>query len=248
MQDFDSLYSNDQSVLSTLHQLARAHRILEMEGHGDMSLGHMSYRDPEGRGMWLKRGNLGLDEVQAEDFLLVDFEGNVLEGKGILHLEWPLHSELYLARPDVNFIGHSHPFYTTAFATTTAEFGPYTNEGVWFAKDGVPRFDLTSNIITTVQLGKEHAAAMGNSLGILLSNHGCSFVGETVQDVTLGGVFLERACKFHMTLAVSGFDYRLPPQEETDFKLEEIYRPKARNNFWNYYNRRLDRLERSGRL
>ena len=30
----------------SLDELARACRILEMEGHGDMTLGHLSLRDP----------------------------------------------------------------------------------------------------------------------------------------------------------------------------------------------------------
>ena len=37
-------------VVEVLDDLARAHRILEMEDHGDMSMGHLSFRDPEGRG------------------------------------------------------------------------------------------------------------------------------------------------------------------------------------------------------
>lgn len=44
----------------SLDELARACRILEMEGHGDMTLGHVSLRDPEGRGFWLKRNRIGL--------------------------------------------------------------------------------------------------------------------------------------------------------------------------------------------
>ena len=46
-----------------LLQLSQACRILEMEGHGDMTLGHVSVRDPDGRGFWLKRNRIGLGEV-----------------------------------------------------------------------------------------------------------------------------------------------------------------------------------------
>ena len=58
-----------------LDKLARACRILEMEGHGDMTLGHLSLRDPQGRGYWLKRNAYGLGEItSAADFVLVDGE------------------------------------------------------------------------------------------------------------------------------------------------------------------------------
>src|SRR5690606_39927340 len=75
-----------------LDQLATACRILEMEGHGDMTLGHLSLRDPEGRGFWLKRNARGLGEIMSsDDFVLVDFDGNKLDGEGGRHSEWPIH-------------------------------------------------------------------------------------------------------------------------------------------------------------
>ena len=84
----------DPAGAGTLLELARAHRILNLEGHNDMSLGHLSLRDPSGRGLWLKRGNIGLEEVISEgDFILIGFDGEVLEGDGIRHLEWPIHAE-----------------------------------------------------------------------------------------------------------------------------------------------------------
>lgn len=239
----DPLYNQDGSIANVLDDLARAHRILEMEGHGDMSMGHLSYRDPSGRGIWLKRGNLGLEEVSGADFILIDFAGNILEGQGLRHLEWPLHTEIFLARPEVDVVGHSHPFYATVFASTTAELGAYSNEGVWFAKEGVPRFTLTSNIITTKELGKSHAAGIGPAEAVLLRNHGTSFVGRNVKEATLAGIFLEKAAKFQLTLASSGLSYELPTDEETKEKIETIYPERAKRNFWMYFNRKLDRLE-----
>lgn len=239
----NSMYNQDNSIENILESVARAHRILEMEGHGDMSMGHLSYRDPFGRGLWLKRGNLGLEEVQGSDFILINFDGEVLEGKGLLHLEWPLHVEIMRARPDVNFVGHSHPFHATVLASTEAELGAYTNEGVWFAKEGVPRFTLTSDIITTPELGRAHAEALGKAEAILLRNHGASFVGATVKDVTLAGIFLEKAAKFQLAMASSGYAFSEPPAEETQQKIETIYPERARNNFWMYFNRKLDRQE-----
>lgn len=243
MNNQNSMYSQDNSIENILENLARAHRILEIEGHGDMSMGHLSYRDPHGRGMWLKRGNLGLEEVTGTDFILMDFDGNVLEGQGLVHLEWPLHAEIFRARPDVNFVGHSHPFHATVLASTDAELGAYSNEGVWFAREGVPKFTLTSDIITTPELGKSHASALGKAEAVLLRNHGASFVGATVKDVTLAGIFLEKAAKFQLALSASGHAYVEPPNEETQQKIETIYPERARNNFWMYFNRKLDRFE-----
>ncbi|WP_368498572.1 class II aldolase/adducin family protein [Herbiconiux sp. A18JL235] len=236
-------YYEDQSIASILADVARAHRILELEGHGDMSMGHLSFRDPFGRGLWLKRGNLALSEVEGDDFILIDFDGNVLEGTGLRHLEWPLHAEIMKARPDVNFVGHSHAHYSTVLGASEEELKPYNNHGVWFAYEGVPRFAETSHIITTVPLGVAAAKALGDAQAILLANHGVAFVGSTVAEVTLTGIFLEKAARFQVDLKASGFAPIEPDAEETKEKFDRIYPAKAQHNFWTYFNRRLDRVE-----
>ena len=115
--------------------------MLAAEGHNDMSLGHLSLRDPGGRGFWLKRGNIGLEEVIGPgDFILLDFDGQVLDGTGLRHLEWPIHAEILRARPDVNVVAHTHPFHATVLSATTEQIRPYTNEGVWFADGALSHF------------------------------------------------------------------------------------------------------------
>lgn len=236
-------YHQDESIASALEDAARAHRILELEGHGDMSMGHISFRDPFGRGLWLKRGNLALSEVVGDDFILIDFDGNVLEGTGLRHLEWPLHAEIMRARSDVNFVGHSHSYYATLLGATDQELGPFNNHGVWFAEHGVPRFSETSQIVTTVELGVAVAKELGESEAIFLKNHGVAFVGDDVAEMMLAGIFLEWASKFQLDLLSSGATFDRPDHEESVEKCRRIYPPKAQRNYWMYFNRKLQRVE-----
>jgi L-fuculose-phosphate aldolase len=236
----------DPLIESTLHDLARAHRILDLEGHNDMSLGHLSWRDPEGRGLWLKRGNIGLEEVNDEDFVLLSFDGEVLEGTGIRHLEWPIHAEILRARPDVDVVAHTHPFHATALSATTVQIRPYTNEGVWFT-EAVRHFKLTSDLVNTPLLGRELATALGPSDAVLLKNHGATFVGTGVREATLAGVFLEKAARVQLTLAASGIEHSYPDAGEISQKRLTIYPGRAVENFWQYYNRKLDRVEGGAR-
>jgi ribulose-5-phosphate 4-epimerase/fuculose-1-phosphate aldolase len=234
--------ANDPAATGTLRDLARAHRILNLEGHNDMSLGHLSLRDPKGRGLWLKRGNLGLEEVTEDDFILLDFDGDVLEGDGIRHLEWPIHAEILASRPDVNVVAHTHPFHATVLSATDVEIGPYSNEGVWFER-GVAHFKLTSDLVNTPELGRELADALGPSHAVLLKNHGATFVGASVKEATLAGVFLERAARLQLALCSAGVDYEHSEAAEIAQKRRTIYPPRAVDNFWQYYNRKLDRTE-----
>jgi L-fuculose-phosphate aldolase len=236
--------SDEPDIPARLHDLARAHRILDLEGHNDMSLGHLSWRDPEGRGLWLKRGNLGLEEVQDSDFILLSFDGEVLAGEGLRHLEWPIHAEILRARPDVDVVAHTHPFHATALSATTERIRPYTNEGVWFT-EAVTHFKLTSDLVNTPLLGRELATALGPSAAVLLKNHGATFVGTGIREATLAGVFLEKAARVQLTLAASGLEHTYPDADEIARKRQTIYPDRAVENFWQYYNRKLDRAEGS---
>ena len=105
------------SLRTLLVDCARACRVLEMEGHGEMTLGHLSLRDPEARGFWMKRNRMGLGEILGPgDFVLVDWDGNKLLGEGGRHSEWPIHSEILRARSDVLVVVHTHPFYAGVFS------------------------------------------------------------------------------------------------------------------------------------
>ena len=169
----------------------------------------------------------------------------VLAGDGIRHLEWPIHSEILRARPDVNVVAHTHPFHATALSATTEQIRPYTNEGVWFP-ESVPHFKLTSDLVNTPLLGRELAVALGPSAAaVLLKNHGATFVGTGIREATLAGVFLERAARVQLTLAASGLAHTYPDADEIRQKRLTIYPDRAVENFWQYYNRKLDRVEGS---
>ena len=98
----------DTATRERLTEAARACRILDMEGHGDMTLGHLSVRETGGRGFWMKRNQIGLGEVLGpDDFVLVDWDGQQIAGSGGRHSEWPIHSEIFRARTDVNVVVHT---------------------------------------------------------------------------------------------------------------------------------------------
>ena len=153
---------------ASLDKLAMASRILEMEGHGNFTLGHLAFRDPEGRGVWIKRWGMTLGEVQDwTDHQLIDFDGGLLFGDGDKrHSEWPIHTEIMKRRPDINVTAHTHPFWGRVFSAATEPLRPVANSGTYF--DGPPpRFELTSELIRTVEV----AAAMAEARIAIVSPH-----------------------------------------------------------------------------
>lgn len=77
--------------------------------------GNVSMRVGEDRILLTPSGkNKGM--VRAEEMIVLDLEGNTLEGAGKASKEYPMHRIIYRERPDVQAVVHTHPVYATAFA------------------------------------------------------------------------------------------------------------------------------------
>ncbi|MBP0583359.1 class II aldolase/adducin family protein [Labrys sp. LIt4] len=222
-----------------LLEVATACRILHMEGHADMTLGHLSLRDPSGRGVWIKRSGIGLGEVVGpEDFVLIDFEGHRLAGEGRIHKEWPIHTEVLRARSDVRCVGHSHPFFATSFSALDVELQAVTNEA---ANLGLPvgRFEETTGLIDTPALGASLARSLGPQSTVLMRNHGVLFVGGSIAEAALMGIFLEGACRAQMQLLATRLPYKTTPTSELKAKKDQILDPMLIDTFWSFYKRKV---------
>ena len=220
-----------------LVDLCAAHRILAAEGHEDRTSGHVSWRDPDGRGFWMKRSQIGMDEVYGpEDLLLVDFDGKVLEGTGSRHHEWPIHSEILRARPEVAAVGHTHAFYSQIFAATDEPLHPIGKEGAWF--DDQPKFQETCSLIRTPELGVSLARSLGSADAVFLMSHGVAFTGKNIRECTMVGIYLEAAVKAQVMLAMTGFRYKWPDAEDARAKRAQTRTATGIDNYWNYTIRR----------
>jgi ribulose-5-phosphate 4-epimerase/fuculose-1-phosphate aldolase len=223
-----------------LDELATAHRILAYEGHEDVTSGHVSWRDPDGRGLWMKRSQIGMDEVRGPgDMILIDFDGKKLEGWGSQHYEWPIHAEIMRARPEVHCVGHTHAFYSQIFSTTDEPLHPVGKEGAWF--DDLPKFTETCQLIRTPELGQSLARQLGSADAVFLMSHGLAFVGTTIREATMVGIYLEKAVRAQVTIAMTGFRYSWPTQEDARAKRKQTRTMNGIDNYWAYLKRHIDK-------
>src|SRR5690348_15729807 len=213
-------------------------RILDVEEQGDFVWGHVSARDPEGRGIWMKAAGLGFDEMRAEHVILVSWEVEVLEGDGRRHLEYPIHTELMRARPDVQSVVHTHAPLAVAFASTEEPLRPISHEGALFVPRDVARFTQTGDLIVTAELGEALAATVGDRNVALMRHHGIVAAGADLPAAVFNAVFLERACRANMRALAAGGPKSWSSDEEALAKREHVYSPQAA---WDYFARRFAR-------
>jgi L-fuculose-phosphate aldolase len=219
-------------------EVALGCRILGLEDQGDFVWGHVSARDPEGRGVWMKAASLGFDEIGPDDVILVGWDGDVLAGDGRRHLEYPIHTELMHARADVGAVVHTHAPWSVAFASTQQPLRPVSHEGTLFVPPDVARFSKTGDLILTAELGADVAAAVGERNAALLVHHGIVTCGPDVVSAVMYAVFLERASRTNLRALPGGGPKTWSSDEEALAKREHVY---SFRQAWDYLARRLER-------
>ena len=219
-------------------EVALGCRILGLEDQGDFVWGHVSARDPEGRGVWMKAAGLGFDEIEPAGVILVGWEGDVLDGDGRRHLEYPIHTELMRERDDVGAVVHTHAPSSVAFASTEQPLRPVSHEGTLFVPPDIARFTKTGDLILTAELGADVAATVGARNAALLVHHGIVTCGPDVVTAVMYAVFLERACRTNLRALAGGGPRTWSSDEEALAKREHVY---SFRQAWDYLARRLER-------
>ncbi len=221
-------------------QVALGCRILGLEDQGDLVWGHVSARDPEGRGVWMKASTLGFEEIGPEHVILVSWDGEVLEGEGRRHAEYPIHTELMRAREDVQCVVHTHAPWAVAFASTERPLRPVSHEATLFVPPEVARFTKTGDLILTRELGEALADTVGGRNAALMVHHGIVTCGPDVVTAVITAVLLERACRTNIRAVAGGGPKTWSSDEEALAKREHCYPPALLRQAWGYLARRVD--------
>lgn len=221
-------------------QIATGCRILGAQDQGNLVWGHVSARDPQHRGAWMKASTWGFNEVDRSRTLLVARDGTVLEGEGQRHAEYPIHTEILAARSDVHAVVHSHAPHAVALAATGLPIRPVSHEGTLFTPPPVPRFELTGDLILTAELGSAVARTLGTHRALFLVNHGIVTVGVDVPTAVITAVLLERACQIQLLALSAGTTCTWSDDEEALAKRDHCYNNRLLHQAWAYLVRQLE--------
>ncbi|HHV39054.1 MAG TPA: class II aldolase/adducin family protein [Tepidimicrobium sp.] len=139
----------------------------------------------------------GMDymQIKTEDLIVVDFDGNIVEGNRKPSIETSMHRLILKNRPDVKSVIHTHSFYATTFASSknAVELPIYNTEGLYYLGANI-------NIAEYAPSGSEKLAnlavsTIGDKKAVLLKNHGAICVGKSMIEALDVAQVLERACK-----------------------------------------------------
>jgi ribulose-5-phosphate 4-epimerase/fuculose-1-phosphate aldolase len=201
-------------------QVAAATRALGAADQQDLIWGHISARDPEGRGAWMKAAGFGFDEITADRIVLVGWRGEVLAGTGRRHAEYPIHAEILRARPEVNWVVHTHAAPVNVFSSLNLPLRAISHDAVLFCEPQLPRFS-DGDLITTAERGHALATTLGTHIACLLPFHGLVCTGRSTAQAVMHAVLLTRACAAMIAATAAGgpatwsSDFELAAKRET---------------------------------
>ena len=111
------------------------HANLELVKHGLVifTWGNVSGVCREENVLVIKPSGVPYDGMTAEDMVVVDLDGNVVEGKWKPSSDTPTHVVLYKAFPECGGVVHTHSRWATSFAQAGVGVAPLgTTQGDYF--------------------------------------------------------------------------------------------------------------------
>lgn len=121
--------------------------------------------------------------LKEDDFTLIDFDCNIIEGSRKPSSEKLVHVEFYKLRPDINYILHVHSPYLSSFASAGLALDePIMAENVfYFGHIPLAEYGLPSSI----DLVKKTAKYFKDFNAVLMANHGFIVGDKTIEDAYL---------------------------------------------------------------
>ncbi|MCB5165885.1 class II aldolase/adducin family protein [Streptomyces bambusae] len=186
-------------------RLAGALRLFGGLGFEDGVSGHITARDPEYEDcFWVNPFGRSLALTAAEDLLLVDGEGRVVEGaRHVNQAAFTLHAAVHRARPDVVAVAHAPSGHGRALAALGELLDPLTQEACAFYEDHALLDRYTGAAVDAAE-GRLVAAALGPRKALILRNRGLLTVGGSVDAAAWWFVSMERACGVQLAARAAG--------------------------------------------
>lgn len=121
--------------------------------------------------------------LSEDDFVLIDMNGNVVEGSKKPSSEKMLHIEFYKIRSDVDYIIHVHAPYLSSFASAGIALDePIMAENVfYFGQIPLAEYGLPSSM----DLVQKTAKYFADYNAVLMANHGFIVGDKTLRDAYL---------------------------------------------------------------
>jgi L-fuculose-phosphate aldolase len=197
-----------QSVLETAREMYR-------KGLVEGTSGNVSGRMPDGQTVCMTPSSLPYETMTVDDLVIVDLDGNVVEGHRSPTTEKAVHLGCYKAYEEVGGVIHSHPLYASMFAVARQPIPAVIEEFVVYIGGDVPVCEYTTT--GTDELGDVIAANLKDRSSCLIANHGMASIGVTPEKALHAALVVERSAHIIWGARQLGPVHEIPEQVNANF-------------------------------
>ncbi|MFT5447343.1 MAG: ribulose-5-phosphate 4-epimerase/fuculose-1-phosphate aldolase [Gammaproteobacteria bacterium] len=223
-------------------ELARCCRLMAYRGLVDDILGHISLRVDEERMLLRCRGDeeIGLRFTRPNDIRLVDIRsGQILEPEGGFKppSETPIHSQVLMARADVDSVVHVHPPEVVVAALGDLPLQPFIGAfnmpAMRIADAGIPTYPR-SVLIRSAQLGQDMTKSLGAAQVLLLKGHGLVTTGRSPAEAMLNALHVDTLARLFLRARNAGITPE-PISEADKADLPDLGAGFNEQTLWRYH-------------
>lgn len=185
----------------------------------EATAGNLSARLPDGH-VVLTPASLAYETMTPEDLVVVDLDGEVLEGERAPTSEKALHLACLRQHDDIGAVIHCHAPFCTMFALTHQPIPCVIEEFDVYVGGEVPVADY--RLTGSDELGAEVARHVGERGAVLMANHGLLTVGRDPEEALKVASLVERTARIVWGARALGEIVPLP--DETRRRFAPIYK------------------------
>lgn len=164
--------------------------------------GNISARLPDASFIAITPSGMDYMTLVPENIVIIDLNGNVIEGKNIPSSEAKLHLAIYNARPDVFAIVHTHSIYASSCAVANQPIPPIVEDLVQVVGGSV---DVAPYALPgTQEVADNSVQALGKKFAVLMQNHGVVGVGKNLKEAITVCKIVEKAAQIFINAQILG--------------------------------------------
>ncbi len=173
--------------------------------------GNVSARDPETGYVGIKPSGVRYEDLHSKDIVILDLDGNIVEGDLQPSSDTASHLYIYRHRADIGGIVHTHSTYATAFAAVGRSI-PVVLTAIADEFGGpIPCGGFA--LIGDEAIGEVVVENLGNSPAVLLKNHGVFTVGKNAEAAVKAAVMAEDNARTVWLALQIGHPDEIPPED-----------------------------------
>ncbi|MDO5718693.1 MAG: L-fuculose-phosphate aldolase [Tissierellia bacterium] len=131
--------------------------------------GNLSVYDRDKKLMAITPSGIDFYEIKPEDIVIMNMDGEIIEGVRKPSSEWHMHKIIYENREDIDSVIHAHTTFATVLATLRWEL-PASHYMIAVAGPNIRCAEYAT--YGTEQLAENALAALEDRYATLLANHG----------------------------------------------------------------------------